>query len=505
MKKYVESIGIAILAVFLIVGISEARSFEELYDSYFGEETPEYVSPKIEQREVEDLWYALKEESDAKARADIGLSLLEKTVNGDPSGWNLTEGFVGPEGYPLPVTVFQTTLITISSLYEVDDGPSIEKANSLAQTFLGNRNTLRVLQRSSGNDVLETRKSLRNKDILQVRNYLEGYDSRELQFNIALLRKVRGNIREYNAWSRNMIFLNNSGQVTNGIGRYAWDWQNGKVYRIIDKEDNSIGAFANRPSTPSPGGGDDDDDNAGNPGEGDDDDDDSGGPVGDDDDDDDDNGGPVGDDDDDDDDNGGPGNGNGNNGNPGNGGGNNNGSGPGSGNNGNNNGQGNGFGNGGGGSGNQGNNGNGNGNNGSGPGNGNGNAGNPGNGGGNNNGSGPGSGNNGNNNGQGNGSGNGGDGSGNQGNNGNGNGNTGSGPGNGNGNAGNPGNGGGNNNGSGPGSGNNGSNNGQDGNTGNGGSRSGLGDGTNPGGGSDNNNAGDSSGGSGTENPGVSS
>jgi len=491
MKKYVESIGIAILAVFLIVGISEARSFEELYDSYFGEETPEYVSPKIEQREVEDLWYALKEESDAKARADIGLSLLEKTVNGDPSGWNLTEGFVGPEGYPLPVTVFQTTLITISSLYEVDDGPSIEKANSLAQTFLGNRNTLRVLQRSSGNDVLETRKSLRNKDILQVRNYLEGYDSRELQFNIALLRKVRGNIREYNAWSRNMIFLNNSGQVTNGIGRYAWDWQNGKVYRIIDKEDNSIGAFANRPSTPSPGGGDDDDDNAGNPGEGDDDDDD--------------NGGPVGDDDDDDDDNGGPGNGNGNNGNPGNGGGNNNGSGPGSGNNGNNNGQGNGSGNGGGGSGNQGNNGNGNGNNGSGPGNGNGNAGNPGNGGGNNNGSGPGSGNNGNNNGQGNGSGNGGDGSGNQGNNGNGNGNTGSGPGNGNGNAGNPGNGGGNNNGSGPGSGNNGSNNGQDGNTGNGGSRSGLGDGTNPGGGSDNNNAGDSSGGSGTENPGVSS
>ncbi|MBN1332458.1 MAG: hypothetical protein JW971_01730 [Synergistales bacterium] len=380
MSKITRSLGISLIALVATYGVSEARSFEDLYNSYFGEEVVPYRVEHSQQSDIEDMWFDVRNEADPRKRADIGLHILEKAVGGDPSQWNIAEGFVEREGYPLPVVLFQTTLITISSLYEVGDPGSMAKARDLAESLISNPETLTVLRRSSGSDVLEVRRALRARDHHAGAEYLQVGGNGILQFNIAPLEKVRGNIREYNAWSSQMIFLNNSGQITSGIGRYAWDWRSGKVYRIIDREDTSLGTFASDGQGPAPGGGDDG--NAGNT---------------DDDDDDDDNSGPVGDDDDDDD-NGGPGNGNGNSGNPGNGGGNNNGSGPGSGNNGNNNGQGNGSDNGGGGSDNEGSNGNGN--TGSGPGNGNGNAGNPGNGGGNNNGSGPGSGNNGTNNGQ---------------------------------------------------------------------------------------------------------
>lgn len=321
MSKITRSLGISLIVLVAAYGVSEARSFEDLYNSYFGEEVVPYRVEHSQTSDIEDMWFDVRNEADPRKRADIGLHILEKAVGGDPSQWNIAEGFVEREGYTLPVVLFQTTLITISSLYEVGDPGSMTKARDLAESLISNPETLTVLRRSSGSDVLEVRRALRARDHHAGAEYLQVGGNGILQFNIAPLEKVRGNIREYNAWSSQMIFLNNSGQITSGIGRYAWDWRSGKVYRIIDREDTSLGTFASDGQGPAPGGGDDG--NAGNTG---------------DDDDDDDNSGPVGDDDDDDD-NGGPGNGNGNSGNPGNGGGNNNGSGPGSGNNGTNNGQ----------------------------------------------------------------------------------------------------------------------------------------------------------------------
>ncbi|HPI98227.1 MAG TPA: hypothetical protein PLV56_05730, partial [Synergistales bacterium] len=192
MSKITRYLGISLIALVAASGVSEARSFEDLYNSYFGEEVVPYRVEHSQPEDMEDMWFEIRNEADPGKRADIGLQILEKAVGGDPSQWNIAEGFVEKEGYPLPVVIFQTTLITISSLYEVGDPGSMEKARDLAESLISNPETLTVLRRSSGNDVLEVRRVLRARDHLAGAEYLQVGDNGILQFNIAPLEKVRG-------------------------------------------------------------------------------------------------------------------------------------------------------------------------------------------------------------------------------------------------------------------------------------------------------------------------
>jgi hypothetical protein len=481
-------------AFIISAGVAYATTYEELVRIYLEKEKAEKKIESEIQNESDmsemdalSLWEEISREKDPAILSEKGIRLLDAMVGRDVSEWSQINGFLGgPEGYPKSTVVFSTALYTVSSLLEMGDPVSSNKALAIAKDLFKSRDTIGVIYRSSGKEAFKERGKLRelggSKWIASKGSVLWNVnDISKRPYSINPVRKVKDSINISEAVSRKMVFLNSSGQKAPGIGKYAWDWKSGKVYRVRNNENSSEGRNGNsvRPDpsagnnddpddnndggnspdgndndNASPGGDDDDDDddNGGPVGDDDDDDDNNGGPGGDDDDDDDDNGGPGGDDDDDDDDNGGPGGDDDDDDDDG---------GPGGDDDDDNGGGHHGGGNHGGGNSGGGNSG------GSGPGNGNGNAGNPGNGGGNNNGSGPGSGNNGSNNGQGGNSGGGNNGGGDNGggNNGGGN-NGGNGPGNGNGNAGNPGNGGGNNNGSGPGSGNNGSNNGQGGGSG---------------------------------------
>ncbi len=178
----------------------------------------------------EELWEALWEKQKPMRRSALALSLVERLFpEGDPARWEEISGFWRPSMISRSLAALDAVFSAAVSLVEFGG----EEAESLALQILGR------LSRSS-----RARYHALLNAPEEYRWILERFGRTNPPLpkgkfigKLPLAQPVRGWVNEEQALRLGATFLDGFGGVARGSGRYAWDRERGRIYRVRHDDD----------------------------------------------------------------------------------------------------------------------------------------------------------------------------------------------------------------------------------------------------------------------------
>jgi hypothetical protein len=218
---------------------AEAWTWEELVEVY-GEKAERQPEVKAlhgelvsEAGELEGvtLWKKIVDPATpARQRAACGLKLTEELFpDGNPGRWDEVSGFWYSSMVPKPLAAFDAVYYTIIGLLGLDDAAAPWLARQLLVEMKGSSRAVHLALREAPVEYETILVRLEEATGLPP---VGGWPAGKLTGRLPFARPVRFYVSEDHAMMEGMTFLNNSGVPASGMGPFAWDRENGAIYRV---------------------------------------------------------------------------------------------------------------------------------------------------------------------------------------------------------------------------------------------------------------------------------
>ncbi len=192
-------------------------------------------APALEERALwEKLWAPLA----PREKAALGLRLMEQIypLRGDPGKWEEIRGFWHPSMHPRSLAGLDAFFVTLQALLEMEEPPASLLAYLLLKEFCTSSRARQIALREGPEIYGFLREELESQNLAPP----GGWPRWKGKGTLPLARPVRGYVTVDTALARRMTFLDGYGGIASGLGRYAWDRETGRIYRVIYREDRRI-------------------------------------------------------------------------------------------------------------------------------------------------------------------------------------------------------------------------------------------------------------------------
>ena len=172
------------------------------------------------------LWEALGA-TEGRERASRALALVEALFpGGDPARWEEVGGFWNPREIPLSLAALDAVYEAVLALDDLPDGG----ASFLASTLL------RRLLRSPGARIhaFLTAPAEYGQLTSTLPALGPAWPQGRIEGRLPFARPVRGSVGQDRALREGFTFLDGCGRPSSGLGTYAWDRREGKLFRVRD-------------------------------------------------------------------------------------------------------------------------------------------------------------------------------------------------------------------------------------------------------------------------------
>ena len=206
-------------------GMASAESLREELLSRAGEAAPI------------DRWRRLvKGDAPTEELAADALALLKAIYpGGDPSRWEEVKGFWLPADVPKPLVALDAVFYGAWALLSMNDARAPWLARSLVEALAASDRGRTFGFRMAP---IEVRDLLEDLSAKAPPPPVGGWPQGIAIGNLPYAHAVSGWISEGRATMENMTFLNAYGVPMGGSGAYAWDREEGRIYRVIDDDDD---------------------------------------------------------------------------------------------------------------------------------------------------------------------------------------------------------------------------------------------------------------------------
>ncbi|MCF7934713.1 MAG: hypothetical protein K9L28_00005 [Synergistales bacterium] len=202
----------------------------------------------------EQLW-----KREGRARAGTALALIEQLLpEGNPERWKEVGGFWRPEAIPRSLAALDGVIVAAEELLALPGTASDQLALSLLQGLAGDSTAASLVLRRGPQAARRIYSGLQRARLPLPPAFPR---PQETIGSLPLARRVREMIPMGRAVREDFPFLNALGVPTSGAGPYAWDREEGKIYRVVEGNDEDLlfwfrfnGAFPGGPSSTHYGG-----------------------------------------------------------------------------------------------------------------------------------------------------------------------------------------------------------------------------------------------------------
>lgn len=236
------------VAVFLNVAYGRASesTFDDLYSSYVNYSRwekdaaalAEDLSSKAANVSGYDLWKVMwNTDLTHEQRSADALKLISELFPGsDIKRWNEISGFWYPDVIPKSLAAIDAVYVAASELVQINSPGSIWLARNILNDLAESSRAKHYFMSTAPQEYKSIKDIFDSKGI---RPAIGNWSEPDVKGELPLAVPVRGFKSMDSAIGYGYTFFGASGQIAN-LGRYAWDREKGRIYRVVDRDDDSI-------------------------------------------------------------------------------------------------------------------------------------------------------------------------------------------------------------------------------------------------------------------------